>query len=140
MTAKTMRAIGIAVALAAGTAFGAMRPTPEYLKSAVVYQIVLRNFTRDGTFKAATEMLEHVRSAGIDVVYLTPFVEMDRDMDKSGWSKRQKASGFVTPKAVEFNADVKGRGSAILAERGELSADGMCRLGPYGFVVVDLQK
>ena len=84
--------------LAAGLAMGAMRPTPEYLKSAVVYQIVLRNFTRDGTFKAATAMLEHVRSAGIDVVYLCPFVEMDRDMDKSGWSMRQKKSGFVTPK------------------------------------------
>ena len=87
-----------AACLAAGLAMGAMRPTPEYLKSAVVYQIVLRNFTRDGTFKAATEMLEHVRSAGIDVVYLCPFVEMDRDMDKSGWSIRQKKSGFVTPK------------------------------------------
>ena len=84
--------------LAVSLAMGAMRPTPEYLKSAVVYQIVLRNFTRDGTFKAATEMLEHVRSAGIDVVYLCPFVEMDRDMDKSGWSIRQKKSGFVTPK------------------------------------------
>ena len=83
--------------LAVSLAMGAMRPTPEYLKSAVVYQIVLRNFTRDGTFKAATEMLEHVRSAGIDVVYLCPFVEMDRDMDKSGWSIRQKKSGFVTP-------------------------------------------
>ena len=58
--------------LAVSLAMGAMRPTPEYLKSAVVYQIVLRNFTRDGTFKAATEMLEHVRSAGIDVVYLCP--------------------------------------------------------------------
>jgi len=91
-------AFGFAACMAAGLAFGAMRPTPEYLKSAVVYQIVLRNFTRDGTFKSATAMLEHVRSAGIDVVYLCPFVEMDRDMDKSGWSMRQKKSGFVTPK------------------------------------------
>jgi pentatricopeptide repeat protein len=45
-----------------------MRPTPEYLKRAVVYQMVLRNFTRDGNFKSATEMLEHVRAAGVDVV------------------------------------------------------------------------
>ena len=98
MTAKTMGVVGIAAALAAGTAFGAMRPTPEYLKSAVVYQIVLRNFTRDGTFKAATEMLEHVRSAGVDVVYLSPFVEMDCDMDETGWSPRQIKSGYHTPK------------------------------------------
>ena len=84
--------------LAAGLAIGAMRPTPEYLKSAVVYQLVLRNFTRDGNFKAATEMLEHVRSAGVDVVYLCPFVEMDCDMDESGWSARQKKSAYHTPK------------------------------------------
>ena len=36
-----------------GATFAAMRPTPAYLKSAVVYQVVLRNFTRDGNFKAA---------------------------------------------------------------------------------------
>ena len=88
-------ALGLALPLAA---MGAMRPVPEYLKSAVVYQVVLRNFTRDGTFKAATEMLDHVRSAGIDVVYLCPFVEMDCDMDRSGWSPRQIKSGFITPK------------------------------------------
>ena len=87
-----------AICLVACAAAGAMRPTPEYLKSAVVYQMVLRNFTRDGNFKAATEMLEHVRSAGVDVVYLSPFVEMDCDMDETGWSKRQKASGYHTPK------------------------------------------
>ena len=90
--------LGMTACLAAGLAMGAMRPTPEYLKSAVVYQMVLRNFTRDGNFKAATEMLEHVRSAGVDVVYLCPFVEMDCDMDESGWSARQKKSAYHTPK------------------------------------------
>lgn len=76
----------------------AMRPTPAYLKSAVVYQIVLRNFTRDGNFKAATAMLDHVRSIGVDVVYLAPFVEMDCDMDVKGWSARQIKSGYGSPK------------------------------------------
>ena len=82
----------------AGGASAAMRPTPAYLKTAVVYQIVLRNFTRDGTFRAATEMLDHVRSVGVDVVYLSPFVEMDGDGDRAGWSPRQVASGFNSPK------------------------------------------
>ena len=70
---------------------------PAYLKSAVIYQIVLRNFTRDGNFKAATEMLDHVRSIGIDIVYLTPFVEADRDMDRNGWSPRQKRFSCGSP-------------------------------------------
>lgn len=86
-------------ALAAiGMSWGAMRPTPAYLKRATVYQIVLRNFTRDGNFRAAAEMLDHVRAIGVDAVYLTPFVEMDRDMDRTGWSPRQIASGFGSPK------------------------------------------
>jgi len=76
----------------------AKRPVPEYLKSAVVYQIVLRNFTRGGDFKTATEMLDHVRSIGVDVVYVSPFVEADRDMDRTGWSNRQKMSGYDSPK------------------------------------------
>jgi len=79
-------------------ATGAKRPVPDYLRRATVYQVVLRNFTRDGTFRAATEMLEHVRSVGVDVVYVSPFVEMDRDMDERGWSARQKKSGYGSPK------------------------------------------
>ena len=39
------------VAVVAMVALGASRPMPECLKSAVVYQIVLNNFTHTGTFK-----------------------------------------------------------------------------------------
>ena len=71
---------------------------PAYLPSAVIYQISLRSFTREGTLRAAEAMLPHVKTVGVDVVYLTPFVEMDTDMDRSGWSPRQIKSGFETPK------------------------------------------
>lgn len=84
-------------AVVAMVALGASRPMPEYLKSAVVYQIVLHNFTQTGTFKAARAMLDHVRSTGADVVYLTPFFEMDRDMDRKYWSPRQIGSGYDSP-------------------------------------------
>ena len=73
-------------------------PAPDWFSSGVVYQISLRTFTRDGTFAAAAEMLDHVKSVGANIVYLTPFVEMDRDTDRSGWSLRQTRSGFETPK------------------------------------------
>jgi glycosidase len=101
MVGETMKRTGAAFLtflLLSTAGYAALRPTPEYLKSAVVYQLVLRTFTREGTFKAATEMLGHVRSVGVDVVYLAPFVEMDRDMDKAGWSPRQIKSGFNSPK------------------------------------------
>ena len=87
----------VMAAVAAMVAFGASRPMPEYLKSAVVYQIVLHNFTHTGTFKAAMALLPHVRSTGADVVYLTPFFEMDRDMDRKYWSPRQIGSGYDSP-------------------------------------------
>lgn len=92
------RLILILATLSSVVATAAMRPTPDYLKRATVYQIVLRNFTRDGNFRAATEMLDHVRSVGVDIVYLTPFVAMDCDMNRSGWSPRQIRSGFGSPK------------------------------------------
>ena len=95
---KSMFALAVTILLVAPAAEGAMRPTPDYLKRAVVYQVVLRNFTRDGNFRAATEMLDHVRSVGVDVVYVSPFVEMDCDMERGGWSPRQIKSGFGSPK------------------------------------------
>ena len=88
----------VSLAMATTCATAADRPLPEWLKRATVYQMVLRNFTRNGNFKAATAMLDHVRATGVDVVYLTPFVEMDRDMDEAGWSPSQKRSGFNSPK------------------------------------------
>ncbi len=91
-------ALTLVASLSPNALSAAMRPPPDYLKRAVIYQVVLRNFTRDGNFKAATEMLDHVRSVGVDVVYLTPFVEMDRDMDRTGWSPRQVKSGYGSPK------------------------------------------
>ena len=69
MIKKTVFALGMMAVGLAGRA--AMRPTPDYLRKAVVYQVVLRNFTRDGNFRAATEMLNHVRSCGVDVVAFT---------------------------------------------------------------------
>ena len=46
-------------------------------------------------------------------------------------------SANLTNKDIQFNAGVKGGGRVLISERGELSADGTCRLGPYGFVVVE---
>ena len=98
MSMRKLMTLVASLAMAATCATAADRPLPEWLKRATVYQIVLRNFTRDGNFKAATAMLDHVRATGVDVVYLTPFVEMDRDMDEAGWSPAQKRSGFNSPK------------------------------------------
>jgi glycosidase len=74
------------------------KKVPAWFEKTVLYQINLRSFTRDGTLRSATKMLPHVRSLGVDMVYLCPFVMSDDDMDQNGWSNRQKKSGANNPK------------------------------------------
>ncbi len=75
-----------------------LRQWPDYAEKAVIYQIFLRSFTLEGTLKAAEKMLPHLKSIGIDIVYLCPPVVADDDMDKSHWSDRQNKSGFENPR------------------------------------------
>ena len=64
----------------------------------VIYQLFLRVFTPEGTLKAASEMLEHIKELGADIVYLCPVCEADDDMNEAFWSDRQKKSGLNNPK------------------------------------------
>jgi len=74
------------------------KPMPDYAKTATIYQIFLRSFTREGTLRAAEKMVPHVASLGVDIIYLCPVVEADDDMDKEHWSERQNQSGLGNPK------------------------------------------
>ncbi len=74
------------------------KSSPEYFKSAVIYQILVTHFTQDGTINKAAEMLPYIKSLGVDVVQLCPLVEQDDDMDRNFWSYRQKAAKTDNPK------------------------------------------
>lgn len=67
-------------------------------KGSVVYQIFLRSFTLDGTLAAAEQLLPHIASLGVDVVYLCPVVLADGDERREFWSERQRQSGMENPK------------------------------------------
>ena len=41
-------------------------------ESSYIYQIFLRNFTQEGTFRAAIPELERISNLGFDWIYLTP--------------------------------------------------------------------
>ncbi|MBN8646924.1 MAG: hypothetical protein J0L55_03145 [Caulobacterales bacterium] len=45
---------------------------PSWTKDAVIYQINTRQFTQEGTFKAAQKQLPRLKSLGIDIVWLMP--------------------------------------------------------------------
>ena len=49
-----------------------IRPTPQALRSASIYQIFPRNCSREGTLQAAASRLAEVKQLGFDYVYLTP--------------------------------------------------------------------
>ncbi len=72
--------------------------SPEYLKSAVMYQLFLRPFTPEGTLNAAAKLLPHIASLGVDIVYLCPPFCHDEDEDREGWSPRQHKSGMENAK------------------------------------------
>ena len=70
----------------------------EVLKDAVIYQINLRVFTKEGTLAAAEKFLPEVAETGADIVYLCPFMESDPDTDPAHWSIRQKRSLSGNPR------------------------------------------
>lgn len=45
---------------------------PEWAKDAVLYQINTRQFSPEGTFKAAEAQLDRLKSMGVDIVWLMP--------------------------------------------------------------------
>ncbi|WP_034474203.1 alpha-amylase family glycosyl hydrolase [Aestuariibacter salexigens] len=46
--------------------------TPEWAKSAAIYQLNTRQFTEQGTFNAAREELPRLQAMGVDIVWLMP--------------------------------------------------------------------
>lgn len=45
---------------------------PEWAKDAVIYQINTRQFTREGTFRAAQAQLPRLKRMGVDILWLMP--------------------------------------------------------------------
>jgi len=75
------------------------RPTTDYVKQCVIYQIHPRVFTKEGTLKAAEAHLPRLAELGVDILYLLPVFVSDDDMDRAGWSSSQKASGMNNPRS-----------------------------------------
>jgi glycosidase len=55
---------------------------PEWSKNAVLYQINTRNFTDDGTFKAAQAELPRLKELGVDILWLMPIHPIGKENRK----------------------------------------------------------
>lgn len=51
---------------------------PEWSKNASIYQINTRQFTNEGTFKAARDHLPRLRDLGVDILWLMPIHEIGK--------------------------------------------------------------
>lgn len=47
-------------------------PSPDWVKKAIIYEIFLRNFTPEGTFKAAQAKLADLKTLGVNTIWLMP--------------------------------------------------------------------
>lgn len=57
-------------------------PSPDWVKSAVIYEIFLRNFTPEGTFKAAQARLADIKALGVNTIWLMPIHPIGKEKRK----------------------------------------------------------
>ena len=66
----------------------ALQPTtvnhPEWSRNAVIYEVNVRQFTPEGTFKAFEEHLPRLKSLGADILWLMPIHPISEDGRKGG--------------------------------------------------------
>jgi len=58
------------------------RKSPDWLRSAVVYQIFPRNFSQEGDFNAITGRLDELQDLGVDILWLMPIHPIGEKMKK----------------------------------------------------------
>ena len=75
-----------------------LKTPSDAVRKAIIYQINLRAFTKEGTLKAAEQYLDDVAATGADIVYLCPIVMSDDHPNKAYWSMRQRRSGIENPR------------------------------------------
>ena len=56
---------------------------PEWAKDAVIYQINTRQFTPEGTFKAAQEQLPRLQDLGVDILWIMPIHPIGQKTEKA---------------------------------------------------------
>ncbi len=72
----------LTAAPAAESASPGPRKSPDWLRSAVVYEIFPRNFSQAGDFNAITARLDELKDLGVDILWLMPIHPIGEKMKK----------------------------------------------------------
>jgi cyclomaltodextrinase / maltogenic alpha-amylase / neopullulanase len=75
-------AIDSNIVSAADSSMPATRPSPEWLRSSVVYEIFPRNFSQEGTLNAITARLDELNNLGVNILWLMPIHPTGEKMKK----------------------------------------------------------
>ncbi|MFZ0829494.1 MAG: alpha-amylase family glycosyl hydrolase [Verrucomicrobiia bacterium] len=75
-------AIDSAIGSGATASNPSTRQSPDWLRSAVVYEIFPRNFSKEGNFSAITARLDELQDLGVDVLWLMPIHPTGEKMKK----------------------------------------------------------
>ncbi|MBC8042024.1 MAG: DUF3459 domain-containing protein [Rhizobacter sp.] len=63
----------------------AASPSADWVKSAVVYEMFVRDFTPEGTFIAAEKKLPEIKALGATVIWLMPIHPIGKEKRKGEW-------------------------------------------------------
>ena len=74
--------LGVAFTAKPESASPSTRKSPDWLRSAVVYEIFTRNFSQAGDFNAITARLDELKDLGVDVVWLMPMNPVGEKLKK----------------------------------------------------------
>jgi 1,4-alpha-glucan branching enzyme len=58
---------------------------PEWSKNATIYEVNVRQFTPEGTFKAFESHLPRLKAMGIDIIWLMPIHPIGEKTEKEKW-------------------------------------------------------
>ncbi|HYA79263.1 MAG TPA: alpha-amylase family glycosyl hydrolase [Candidatus Nitrosopolaris sp.] len=75
-------AINSAVVSEADPSIPSTRKSPDWLRSAVVYEIFPRDFSEEGNFNAITARLDELKDLGVDILWLMPIHPTGEKMKK----------------------------------------------------------
>ena len=88
------------------------RTTEKTLRNQVMYQIFVRNFSKEGTFKAVTKELPRIKKLGVDIVWFAPIHPIGKKCRKGTLGSPYAISDYrkVNPEygtLADFKATVK---------------------------------
>ena len=63
---------------------------PDWSKNATIYQINLRQFTAEGTLRAAESHLPHLKDLGADILWLMPINPIGKRIARAAWEVRMR--------------------------------------------------